>query len=159
MFIKLIVLVRFLVSGGLSTIWNRWTAERRFQRRSSAANVCKLGCSSTAEDSIEHYCQCRVLDAIVSKYYQRKSTRSYPPVDDFFGIVEGLSEDERIIRARLCHVKLRLVHFARGNGTSMDLRLITDVEWNRCAYSCRQLDSDSSAINHHYGGVDLQKSP
>ena len=44
-----------VVSACFSTIWNRWTTMRRFQKRSSDLNVCKLGCSSDAEDSIEHY--------------------------------------------------------------------------------------------------------
>ena len=41
-----------------STIWNRWTTRRRFQQRSSADNVCLLGCSTGAEDSVEHYSVC-----------------------------------------------------------------------------------------------------
>jgi hypothetical protein len=49
-----------VVSAVFSTIWNRWTTERRFDRRQSPSNVCKLGCSCSAEDSIEHYARCPI---------------------------------------------------------------------------------------------------
>jgi hypothetical protein len=41
-----------------STIWNRWCTARRYQQRQSNKNRCVLGCSDTAEDSIEHYSRC-----------------------------------------------------------------------------------------------------
>ena len=49
-----------VVSAVFSTIWNRWTTERRFDRRQSPSNVCKLGCSCSAEDRIEHYARCPI---------------------------------------------------------------------------------------------------
>ena len=48
----------------LSTAWNRWTTERRFQRRGGAANHCVFGCGGEAEDSLEHYARCGVLRAV-----------------------------------------------------------------------------------------------
>ena len=45
-------------SAVFSTIWNRWTTARRFQRRNTSDNVCVLQCSPTAEDSTEHYSRC-----------------------------------------------------------------------------------------------------
>jgi hypothetical protein len=47
----------------LSTMWNRWTTARRFQRRAR----CTLGCSLSAEDSIEHYCRCPVVRTVASE--------------------------------------------------------------------------------------------
>ena len=47
-----------------STIWNRWTTARRFQQRESSNNVCVLGRSPTAEDSIEHYSRCLLAQGL-----------------------------------------------------------------------------------------------
>ena len=41
----------------LSTMWNRWITARRFQREGS----CVLGCSTSAQDSIEHYACCPIV--------------------------------------------------------------------------------------------------
>ena len=57
------------------TLWNAWTTERRFQRRQSDTNVCVFNCSSTAEDSIEHYCRC----PIVRRVGYRHLKIEYPP--------------------------------------------------------------------------------
>ena len=43
------------------TAWNRWCTRRRFQQRASSSNICKFGCSLSAEDSLEHYSRCRVV--------------------------------------------------------------------------------------------------
>ena len=55
------------------TLWNGWTSERRFQRRSKPSNVCKFQCrESTAlggpEDSIEHYCRCPVVMRVAQSF-------------------------------------------------------------------------------------------
>ena len=44
-----------------STLWNRWTTARRFQRRASRDNRCVMGCAGHAEDSLEHYGRCKVI--------------------------------------------------------------------------------------------------
>ena len=41
----------------LSTLWNRWTTARRFQR----TQACCLQCASEAQDSIEHYACCPLI--------------------------------------------------------------------------------------------------
>jgi hypothetical protein len=41
----------------LSTMWNRWPTARRYQKDGR----CVLLCSSTAQDSIEHYACCPVI--------------------------------------------------------------------------------------------------
>jgi hypothetical protein len=45
-------------AAAFGTIWNRWATARRFQEREHERNVCKLRCSPSAEDSIEHYSRC-----------------------------------------------------------------------------------------------------
>jgi hypothetical protein len=57
-----------------STLWNRWTTERRFDRRGSPENRCLLGCSPTAEDSIEHYCRCPVVRSFADRFLQLRLT-------------------------------------------------------------------------------------
>jgi hypothetical protein len=44
-----------------STIWNRWTTKRRFQRRHCTGNGCVFGCPAGAEDSLEHYAHCVII--------------------------------------------------------------------------------------------------
>ena len=51
----------------LSTQWNRWCTHRRFQKRHCSSNICLLGCSPQAEDSIEHYFRCPVTRDILHK--------------------------------------------------------------------------------------------
>jgi hypothetical protein len=50
-----------IVSASLSTIWNRWTTERRMTHLGGHNRGCLFGCSSTAADSIEHYFSCAVV--------------------------------------------------------------------------------------------------
>ena len=47
-------------AAALSTLWNRWCTHRRYQHRHWKTNQCLLGCSTTNEDSIEHYYHCEV---------------------------------------------------------------------------------------------------
>lgn len=42
----------------ISTAWNRWATERRWQRRNADSNCCVFHCRPEAEDSIEHYQYC-----------------------------------------------------------------------------------------------------
>jgi len=45
----------------ISTAWNRWATERRFQRRAGTGNRCVFNCGAGAEDTIEHYRYCKVV--------------------------------------------------------------------------------------------------
>lgn len=49
----------------LSTAWNRWCTDRRFQRRDQRG--CFLDCGAT-EDSIEHYSRCRLVHTFARKF-------------------------------------------------------------------------------------------
>jgi len=44
-----------------TTCWNGWCTHRRFQKRHLPTNVCVFKCSSSSEDSLEHYCRCPVI--------------------------------------------------------------------------------------------------
>ena len=54
-------------AAALSTQWNRWCTHRRYQKRRLSSNICLLGCSTQAEDSIEHYFQCPVTRDVLHK--------------------------------------------------------------------------------------------
>ena len=58
-----------------TTLWNGWCTHRRFQKRSSTDNVCRFKCSSTSEDSLEHYCRCPVVPRVARHILHF----SYPP--------------------------------------------------------------------------------
>ena len=45
----------------LSTLFNRWTTNRRMRKLSAAPGQCRLGCKPEAADSLEHYFHCQVL--------------------------------------------------------------------------------------------------
>jgi len=54
-------------SAVFNTVWNGWCTHRRWQRRRAPTNRCMFKCSSTAEDSIEHYCNCEVVKQVGRK--------------------------------------------------------------------------------------------
>lgn len=47
-------------AAALSTIFNRWVSDRRMRSRRRGTGLCKLQCSATAADSVEHYFRCPV---------------------------------------------------------------------------------------------------
>ena len=49
-------------AAAFSTLWNRWTTTRRFQKETSPHTGCLLGCVAPRDlDSIEHYLRCPVV--------------------------------------------------------------------------------------------------
>ena len=46
------------------TLWNGWTTSARFQQ----VGCCVKGCSSTADDRIEHYCKCRFFKDLACRW-------------------------------------------------------------------------------------------
>ena len=74
---RLTVLVAPRVAAAcFSTLWNRWTTARRFQKRHRLGNHCVLGCEGGAEDSIEHYSCCQSVRCVGIK-----SLRLWPDSD------------------------------------------------------------------------------
>jgi hypothetical protein len=59
-----------VVAACFSTLWNRWTTARRYQRRSHYSNVCQLGCGGGAEDSIEHYARCSQVRLVGGRQFR-----------------------------------------------------------------------------------------
>ena len=62
-----------VIAAVFSTIWNRWTTHRRFQRRNLTSSQCLLGCGGQAEDSIEHYVNCTIVRAVAARFLNLKS--------------------------------------------------------------------------------------
>ena len=91
---------------------------------------CIFGCSRTADDSLEHYCQCPKLDDALKQYYRRGGGA---PIDEFFGVTKGMDDESRVLRARVLHVKLRMMHHAKKSGHEQDFNFLADVEWNKLA--------------------------
>ena len=52
-----------VLAAGHRLQWNGWPTHRRQARRLALSNKCTLGCSPTAEDSVEHYCRCPLVRA------------------------------------------------------------------------------------------------
>ncbi len=52
------------------TLWNGWTTKARFQKK--AGSQCLFGCRASAEDCIEHYCCCPVVE---KAWYAKLRTR------------------------------------------------------------------------------------
>ena len=83
----------------LSSAWNRWTTARRFQRRHEAANVCMLSCAADAEDSIEHYWQCPVLQRVARSYLKIAP----PSLGQFLGVDTFPSLEDQALSAVLTY--------------------------------------------------------
>ena len=114
----------------LRALWNGVPTTRRMRTKPGfRCTNCFFGCSPTACDSLEHYCRCTVLDVAVVDYYSRDVHGH--PIDEFFGVVKGMSSATKILRSRTLHVKLRLIHFARRSGHAHDFRFWAEIEWSK----------------------------
>ena len=61
-------------SAVFGTLWNRWWTHRRRQQRACDSNKCYLGCES-AEDSIAHYCCCKVTRTLLQRHCNLSSEK------------------------------------------------------------------------------------
>ena len=90
-------------------VWNGWCTASRFQQRSCANNRCKLGCSTTSEDSIEHYVHCPVVLKVAAS---RLRLRSLCLAD--FLLASASMSDELIAKmALLTYAVLRATNMYR----------------------------------------------
>jgi hypothetical protein len=113
-------------SSYLRALWNGVPTTRRMRSMPGfKCTNCVFGCSPTACDSLEHYCRCTKIDGAVARYYARGSAQ---PIDDFFGVVKGMSPQQKILRGQCLHIKLRLIHFARRFGHEHDFKFLAEVE-------------------------------
>jgi hypothetical protein len=92
---------------------------------------CVFNCSPKACDSLEHYCRCPVLADSFNPEPTLATGEQGQPIDRFFAVGKGLTDQEKIASARKLHVSLRLVHFARLNGHDHDWKLLAAIESNK----------------------------
>ena len=103
-----------VVAAVFSTIWNRWTTARRFQRRDTPSNICCLGCASPAEDSLEHYARCSVLRDFASQRL-RYSPQDGTFLPDWCG-ARLLDDSTRTKAAIMAYIAYRASNTARHQG-------------------------------------------
>eukprot|EP00973_Karenia_brevis_P052466 7290200-Karenia_brevis.AAC.1 len=122
-----------VISSYLRALWNGVPTSRRMASCASFAHrSCVFECDFRADDSLEHYCRCRILSRAVRKIQGACQLSSLPDgIDLFFGCVKGQSIEDRILCARLVYVRSRLIHFARRNGSDNDWDFLADVEFSR----------------------------
>ena len=103
-----------VVAAVFGTAWNRWCTARRFQKRNSQLNMCKLGCGGNAEDSIEHYSRCRVLR---SAHDTELGIRTSWLLPFWLGVQDGCLQDVWLARGALgAYSALRVTNAARQAG-------------------------------------------
>ena len=83
---------------------------------------CVFQCAPRADDSLEHYCRCPVLVRNLGL------AEHALPIDQFFAVVKGLTDQEKLAIVRKLHAVLRLVHFARLHGSKHDWKLVGSLE-------------------------------
>ena len=57
-------------SAMLHTLFNGWCTHRRMQLRNAPGNQCVFRCKQGAEDSIEHYCRCDVVQRVAQHVFR-----------------------------------------------------------------------------------------
>ena len=101
----------------ISTIWNRWATARGLQIE-GPDNKCVLGCSPTAEDSLEHYACCPLIRQAARRHL-RLNLREWPYALTDFLMVQGPPttrhpDDEHITRhSLLLYAAYRVTNAAR----------------------------------------------
>ena len=112
-------------AGCISTICNRWTTERRFQRRHLASNKCVFFCPARddgqgPEDSLEHYFSCPCLARIVGTEGAQLHNHTTKQVLLLCG---SFTKEERIIAATTTYAIYSLYNFAKHNPNSLTCTL------------------------------------
>merc|ERR1719265_1824826 len=102
---------------------------RRFQKEAP----CKLGCSPTALDCIEHYCQCPVVSDLLGKWGLIVEAS---PLENFFCLSHGMSEHELTLRAIAVYAVFRATSFYRDKPTPLRSTIADALEqWGKGAVS------------------------
>ena len=113
-----------VAAAAFGCLWNRWATAHRFQRRGSS---CLLGCGR-GEDSVEHYCACRVSRAFGWEHLAVRYRFSVPWEHWMFTAPECMDSEEAswFLRvAALQYSVLRTTNAARHHGG------LTEVEASR----------------------------
>jgi len=137
-----------------SAIWNRWTTARRFQKRHLHCNTCVLGCSTGAEDSIEHYACCSAVREVGCKYL--RLWRDTCP--ETFMLADPRMEDEGdlICVAILVYATYMATnHFRRQGGT--DLETATDALEQFCRNGVKGHPSSQRVIDGRWTQTSAQR--
>ena len=59
----------------LSTLFNRWTTDRRMRSLRATNGGCRLGCPRCAQDSLEHYARCGVIQQWAERRLRQAPTQ------------------------------------------------------------------------------------
>jgi hypothetical protein len=111
-----------------STLWNRWTTARRFQRRGTPECTCVLGCGGLAEDSIEHYACCAALRLVARRFLRLDSELSYG-LQRFLIAEKGDPDDEDLVcRAVLVYAMYMATNHFRPLGGTDQQRAVAALE-------------------------------
>ena len=102
-----------------STLFNRWVTDRRMRTMRGSRRSCLLGCSPQANDSIEHYMHCPVVqDWASSRLRAGGSPRS--PMERWM-LATPLGDDELRRTATTIYVTYRTTnHVRHKRGASSD---------------------------------------
>ena len=94
----------------LSTTFNRWTTDRRMRSIRGTRRTCVLGCSRTADDSVEHYMHCPIGRA----WAEARMARPRSQTDLARGLLaENMTDDELVRQAVFTYVLYRTVNHVR----------------------------------------------
>ena len=117
----------------MRALWNGVPTSRRMAScESFTQRNCVFNCAALAQDSLEHYCRCRILNEALQAIRGARALSQHPfGIDVFFGCVKGFSQEDCIQCACLTYVRCQLILFARRNGGNFDWKLLAGVYYQR----------------------------
>ena len=116
-----------VISTYFRALWNGVPTSRRMETCKDFKTVpCVFKCSSTAADSLEHYCRCPKLQEAFSPLTRSRCH----DLDGFFGTAKGLEDRDRLDCARRVRATCRAIQLARGMHYDSILEVV-HLEWNR----------------------------
>ena len=130
----------------LSTAWNRWCTDRRFQRPHQRG--CCLGCGGT-EDSIEHYSRCHLVHTFAGKFLCLDFPRARGLELFTFAFDGWATQKDRVKAGILIYVVFRVTETIRR-----DERVVTDeIVEHMLQQACRE------AVKRHSGATRIVDRP
>ena len=114
------------IASYLRALWNGLPTSRRMATcQGFHRTQCVFHCSTTADDSLEHYCRCPALKAA----FARLTNDTVDCIDDFFGVRKGMDISSRVNCAKRVRVTCRAIQLARIS-PDVSLPEIVQLEWN-----------------------------
>ena len=121
-----------VIASYLRALWNGVPTTRRMGTMAGfRCTNCVFNCSATACDSLEHYFYCHKLFDALRACPITRFPDAVHRLDTLFGVVKGMSAHEKVEAARIIHVMLRLIHFARRTDPSQDFGFAAVLEWRK----------------------------